>query len=49
MRPGKDYMGSEDNLNLQFYFFAKNCTKGPFKHISDLTEQSVVLFLSISS
>jgi len=27
MRPGKDYMGSEDNLNLQFYFFAKTAQK----------------------
>ena len=49
MRPGKDYMASEDNLHLQFYFFAKNCTKGPFKHISDFKEQYVALFLSISS
>ena len=49
MRPGKDYMVSEDDLNLQFYFFARNYSKTIFKHLSDLTGQYVVLFLSISS
>jgi len=49
MRPGKDYMASEDDLNLQCYFFARNCSKTIIKHLSDLTDQYVVLFLSISS
>jgi hypothetical protein len=49
MRPGKDYMANEDDLNLQLYFFAKNCSKTIFKNLSDLTGQYVVLFLSISS
>jgi hypothetical protein len=47
MRPGRDYMVSEDDLNLQFYFFAGNCTKATFTHLSYLTGQYVVLFLSI--
>jgi hypothetical protein len=27
MRPGKDYMANEDDLNLQFYFLPKTAQK----------------------